>query len=132
METAPGHTRRHFGGLALTALPALGMRSAWDDLIAPVHGQSSASPGAARNRSLIGGLQFALQPFCYHDLPMTPENRGTLIARLVQNGFGMVELHATWVEPRFNEPGVSAEQARERLRAWRLGTPTDHYARVKR
>ena len=44
----------------------------------------------------------------------------TLIRRLVQNGMGMVELHATWVEPRFNDPGVSAAEAREKLRTWRV------------
>jgi len=62
---------------------------------------------------------------------MTPENRGTLIRRLVQNGFGMVELHATWVEPRFNDPGVSAAEARDRLRTWRLSHPVEHYRRIK-
>ena len=127
-----GMTRRHFSSLAAAALPALTIRSALSGLTAPVHAQSSVRSGAASNRSLIGGVQFALQPFCYHDLPMTPENRGTLIKRLVQNGFGMVELHATWVEPRFSKPGVAPEQAREKLRAWRLSNPVDHYARVKR
>lgn len=83
------------------------------------------------NRSLIGGVQFGLQPFCYHDLPMTPENRGTLVRRLVQNGFGMVELHATWVEPRFAAAGVSATAAREQLRDWRVGMNVDHYRRVR-
>jgi len=28
---------------------------------------------AATNRSLINGVQFGLQPFCYHDLAMTPK-----------------------------------------------------------
>jgi sugar phosphate isomerase/epimerase len=125
-------TRRHFGRLAMTAIPALTIRSPLGDLTAPARTQSTAPPGAPANRSWIGGVQFALQPFCYHDLPMTPENRGTLITRLVQNGFGMVELHATWVEPRFDEPGVTAEQAREKLRGWRVSNPVDHYARVKR
>src|SRR4051812_22561048 len=92
-------TRRHFGSLALTALPALTILPASGDLSAPARRQPAAPAGAPGNRSLIGGVQFALQPFCYHDLPMTPENRGTLITRLEQNGFGMVELHATWVEP---------------------------------
>jgi sugar phosphate isomerase/epimerase len=125
-------TRRRFGSLAVSALPALAARSALNGLAAPVHAQSLPAAGAAANRSLIAGVQFALQPFCYHDLPMTPENRGTLIARLVQNGFGMVELHATWVEPRFAESGATAEQAREKLRAWRISNPEEHYARIKR
>jgi len=94
--------------------------------------QASASGGLRNNRSLVGGVQFGLQPFCYHDLAMTPENRSTLVNRLVQNGMGMVELHATWVEPRFAAPGVSEETAREKLRAWRLGNPVDHYRLVKK
>jgi sugar phosphate isomerase/epimerase len=44
---------------------------------------------------------------------------------------GMVELHATWVEPRFNEPGTSATEAREKLRAWRVSAPADHYRAVR-
>jgi hypothetical protein len=92
--------------------------------------QAGAATGRRNNRSLVGGVQFGLQPFCYHDLAMTPENRPALVNRLVQNGMGTVELHATWVEPRFSAPGVSEEAAREKLRAWRLGNP-DHYRAVK-
>jgi len=104
-------TRRDFGTLVLAGAPTL---------------LRQPTP----NRSLIGGVQFGLQPFCYHDLPMTPDNRATLVRRLVQNGMGMVELHATWVEPRFAD--TSAHPARERLRSWRLSQPGDHYAAVKR
>lgn len=117
------YSRREFArlvGAGLSVLPALAARP--------------ASPHAARaaNRSLIGGVQFGLQPFCYHDLPMLPENRGRLIERLVQNGLGMVELHATWVEPRFAAPGVSAAEARERLRQWRLTAPPEFYGAIRR
>lgn len=84
------------------------------------------------SRSLINGVQFGLQPFCYHDLAMTPENRPILFDRLVQNGMGVVELHATWVEPRFTSPGVSAQQAREKLRDWRLHAPEDHYMKIRK
>src|SRR5438105_11688446 len=80
-------------------------------LLAPVRG-ALAQTRASTNRSLINGVQFGLQPFCYHDLAMTRENRGELIRRLVRNGMGMVELHATWAEPSFNAPGVSASGAR--------------------
>jgi sugar phosphate isomerase/epimerase len=113
-------TRREFGKTALAGLPVVASSSI----------DVGAQAGA--NRSFIGGVQFGLQPFCYHDLPMTPENRGTLIRRLVQNGFGMVELHATWVEPRFNNPGVSASEAREKLRNWRLSNPVEHYRSIKK
>jgi sugar phosphate isomerase/epimerase len=96
---------------------------------AGVFGLAEAAPPPAANRSYIGGVQFGLQPFCYHDLPMVPENRPTLIRRLVQNGMGMVELHATWVEPRFEG---ARQDAREQLRAWRLGDTAAHFRRVRR
>ena len=125
-----GMVRRDFGRLALTSVPLLGVVSAWID--SALQAQAGDLIVRSANRSFIGGVQFGLQPFCYHDLPMMPENRPTLVRRLVQNGFGMVELHATWVEPRFTGVDVSPEQAREKLRAWRLSRSADHYTRVKR
>jgi sugar phosphate isomerase/epimerase len=125
-----GMTRRDFGRLALTGAPLLAALSALIDSDGDLHAQAPADHSG--NRSFIGGVQFGLQPFCYHDLAMTPETRPTLIRRLVQNGFGMVELHATWVEPRFSGPGLSAEDARERLRGWRLSNPVEDYRRVKK
>jgi len=115
-------TRRDFGKLALAGGSSLAG-------IAPAPFEQSAT---APNRSHIHGVQFGLQPFCYHDLPMTRENRPTLITRLVQNGMGMVELHATWVEPRFNAPGVSASDAREKLRQWRVTASPDYYRSIRR
>jgi len=103
-------TRRHFGKVLLASVSAFAVQSA----------REAFPQTPPPNRSLINGVQFGLQPFCYHDLAMTRENRGELIRRLVRNGMGMVELHVTWVEPRFNDPGVSAAAARDRLRAWRV------------
>jgi sugar phosphate isomerase/epimerase len=94
--------------------------------------QSAARLTATQNRSLINGVQFGLQPFCYHDLPMTRENRPTLIKRLVENHMGMVELHATWCEPRFDGPGVADETAREKLREWRLNPPAGYYGAIRK
>jgi sugar phosphate isomerase/epimerase len=112
-------TRRGFGKIALAGLPAMAAISV---------GEAAATP----NRSYINGVQFGLQPFCYHDLAMNRENRPILVKRLVQNGLGMVELHATWVEPRFNDPGVNTQEAREKLRNWRLTTPADYYRKIKK
>jgi len=109
-------TRRDFGKIALAAIPGIG------------GAQTATTP----NRSYIRGVQFGLQPFCYHDLPMSIENRPTLIQRAVQNGFGMMELHATWCEPRFDAPGVSAPVAREKLRQWRVTTPAAYYQNIKK
>lgn len=115
-------TRRDFGKLALAGVPSLaGLSSA-------ALAQSAGKP----NRSLIHGVQFGLQPFCYHDLAMNRENRPILIQRLVQNGLGMVELHAVWYEPNFAGPGVSAEEAREKLRNWRLSPPAGYFHNVKK
>src|SRR5262249_57082311 len=123
-------TRREFGRGAVLGWSAAVLRLARSGLVAA--GQADAAAARRNNRSLVGGVQFGLQPFCYHDLAMTPENRSTLVRRLVQNGMGMVELHATWVEPRFTAPGASETAAREKLGAWRLGNPVDHYRMVKK
>jgi sugar phosphate isomerase/epimerase len=117
-------TRRDFGKAAFAGAGSVLM------LLHPCRAYAQKNKPA--NRSLVNGVQFGLQPFCYHDLAMTPENRGELIRRLVRNGMGMVELHATWVEPRFNGPGVSPPAAREKLRAWRLNPPSGFYQSVRK
>lgn len=119
-------TRREFGRSTAAGMPMIG---GW--IPSPI-GQSATRPAARANRSIISGVQFGLQPFCYHDLAMTQENRPTLIKRLVENGMGMVELHATWCEPRFDGPGVAGEAAREKLREWRLNPPDGYYGAIKK
>ncbi len=109
-------TRRDFGKIALAGIPGLALA------------QSAAKP----NRSLIHGVQFGLQPFCYHDLAMNRENRAILIQRLVENGLGMVELHAVWYEPSFASGGVSADEARDKLRNWRLNPPAGYFRDIKK
>lgn len=118
-------SRRNFTKWALTGLPAL-------TGLAALHSRATAQAGANSNRSYVNGVQFGLQPFCYHDLPMNTQNRPELVRRLVQNGMGMVELHATWCEPRFDGAGVSAREAREKLRNWRVSAPADYYQKIKR
>jgi sugar phosphate isomerase/epimerase len=96
-------------------------------------GLSSIALAQSRpNRSFINGVQFGLQPFCYHDLAMNTDNRHILVERLVRNGMGMVELHATWCEPRFDTPGVNAQDAREKLRKWRVSASADYYRKIKK
>jgi sugar phosphate isomerase/epimerase len=113
-----GITRREFGRLsALAGLSFSGVR---------------AFAGAAKPNSMVSGVQLGLQPFCYHDLPNTAVNRPVLIDRMVQNGLNVVELHASWYEPRFAGPGVDAATARQQARAWRLSTPASFYQGVKR
>ena len=117
-------TRREFGQIAFAGFSAA---AALLTRAAPARAQTARG---TKNRSLINGVQFGLQPFCYHDLPMIRENRGELIRRLVRNGMGMVELHATWVEPHFND--VSASAARDKLREWRLNPPAGYYRGIRK
>jgi sugar phosphate isomerase/epimerase len=116
-------TRRQFHKFALAGAPA-----AAAFVNASIPSRLCAAPMIDSN---IHGVEFGLQPFCYHDLPMSIENRPILIQRMVQNGLGTVELHATWVEPRFTAPGISADQARDQIRQWRLSTPASYYQKVK-
>jgi sugar phosphate isomerase/epimerase len=121
-------TRREFGKLALAGIPSLGALG----MNALASGAARAAAAPATNISYIHGVQFGLQPFCYHDLPMNTDNRSILIQRMVQNKLGMVELHATWFEPRFAGPGVSLQDARDQLRNWRLNPPTGYLQKVKK
>lgn len=118
-------SRRAFNQWGLASVPAV-------TRLATLYSSATAQTLGNRNRSYINGVQFGLQPFCYHDLAMNTQNRPELIRRLVQNGMGMVELHATWCEPRFDGRGVGAAEAREKLRNWRLATPSDYYRKIKR
>lgn len=120
-ESVDGLTRRDFAKMMLAAVSGFAART-------PITSAQAVTP----NRSFISGVQFGLQPFCYHDLAMTTENRPTLVRRLVRNSMGMVELHATWVEPRFDGPGVSAGEAREKLRNWRVSAPAEYYQSIRR
>jgi hypothetical protein len=113
-------TRRNFGRLALAGIPGLAGLNAM--------AQGNSKPMI---NSRINGVQFGIQPFCYHDLPMTRENRPFLIEDMVQNQLGVVECHASWVEPRFTGPDVSSQEAREKLRDWRLTAPADYYRQVR-
>jgi sugar phosphate isomerase/epimerase len=117
-------TRRDFGKLALGSISGLSALN--------LSTMGQPAPKLAPNISLIDGVRFGLQPYCYHDLPMNRENRPILIQRMIENKLGLVELHATWCEPRFNAPGVSDGDARRKLRDWRLSTPVDYYQKIKR
>ena len=117
-------SRRRFGKLFLAGAPTFVSLSG-------LAARASAQSSKPKTNSVINGVQMGLQPFCYHDLPMTVENRPILIERMVQNGLGVVELHAVWVEPNFSAPGVTPDQAREKLRDWRLSAPADYYLKVK-
>lgn len=113
-------TRRQFNKIAVSGLPVVAALSSFGS------GLADAAPKIDSN---IHGVEFGLQPFCYHDLPMSIENRPILIQRMVQNQLGIVELHGTWVEPRFTD--ADPQVGRDKLRQWRLTTPPEYYRKVK-
>ena len=119
-------SRRDFHKMAVAGFSGLG---AW---MVGLAGNAEAQTSDTPDRSIVNGVQFGIQPFCYHDLAMTTHNRPELLRRIVQNGFGMVELHATWCELRFNAPGVSDQAAREMLREWRVKTPKSYYEGIRK
>ena len=100
----PRSTRRHFGRLALHKhagarwrppglTPTCTLRSAI----------LSSTPTTARSSA---ACNFACR-VCYR---RSPDRTGKPVGadqRLVQNGFGLVELHATWVERAFHRPSTS-------------------------
>jgi len=118
-------TRRDFGKMALATAPGLAVAGSFGSGL-------KAMAQAPKPNSIINGVKIGLQPFCYHDLPMNAENRPILFQRMVQNGLSIVELHATWVEPRFTGAGINPQEAREKLIAWRKSEGPATYAAVKK
>ena len=92
---------------------------------------TDSGPTKVQNPSVVNGVQFGIQPFCYHDLVMNRDNRPELLRRIVKNGLSVVELHATWCEPRFNAETASVEEAREKLREWRVTVSPDYYQSIR-
>lgn len=127
--------RRNFSKLVLSAAP-LAYLSACTTPGSNPGSNSKTGPNASVSKvlksSVINGVQFGVQPFCYHDLVMNPDNRPDLLRKIIANGFSIVELHATWCEPRIDEAGVSVTQAREKLRDWRVNAPDDHYLAIRK
>jgi sugar phosphate isomerase/epimerase len=118
-------TRRDFGKLAA----AYGAQLA---LAGGIGTRAMLAMAPGKPNSVVSGVRLGVQPFCYHDLAMNPDNRSLLIQAMLQNGISIVELHATWVEPRFAAPGVDPEVARQKQYEWRMSTPPSFYAGIKK
>jgi sugar phosphate isomerase/epimerase len=96
------YSRRDFGKLALAAVP-LAARGATID-------------------SKVKGVQIGVQSYSFRDRPMEQA-----IQACKEVGLGECELWQGHVEPK-----TSGEGAREELRKWRLETPLDAFAKVRR
>lgn len=76
--------------------------------------------------SKVKGVRFGVQTYSFRDLPR-PEGGDAvdvIIQAMTACGLGECELWSPQVEP--------AKKTREDLRAWRLTTPLDHFAGIRR
>ena len=114
------YTRREFGRLTLggAALPLLG--------------------GLAETK--VGGVRLGVQTYSFRELPRAEgrDHVDVIIAAMKECGLSECELFAPQVEPQFGPRGAgrgtpeSRRENREKLRAWRVETPIDHFRAVKK
>ncbi len=101
------YTRREFGQLTLAAL---------------------ALPRAlmAAVDSKVKGVRFGVQTYSFRDLPRPDGGDAVdvIIKAMTECGLGECELWSPMLEP--------AKKTREDLRAWRLTTPLDHFAGIRK
>jgi sugar phosphate isomerase/epimerase len=99
-------SRREFGGIA-----------AWLPL--------AAAHAASKVDSKVAGVQLGAQSYSFRDRPMDKA-----IEAYRECGLGECEMWQGHVEPATAPGGGTA--AREALRKWRLTTPLDHFAKVRK
>jgi sugar phosphate isomerase/epimerase len=80
-----------------------------------------------RINSVVSGVRLGTITYSFRDLPRTPgapDAVDVMIKALTECGIGEIELFAPHIEP--------AQRSREELRQWRLSTPADHFAAVRK
>src|SRR5438093_527032 len=123
------YTRREFGKIALVGLATVRLKP--------------DTTYAATINSTFGGVHSGAQTYSFRDLPHAPGGDAidAIVKALVACGIGECELWAPQVEPEFPTgargargapPSPEAVAAREKIRAWRLETPLDHFRGVKK
>jgi sugar phosphate isomerase/epimerase len=114
-------TRRQFGALTLGGIVA----------------------GIDLKANTVSGVRLGVQTYSFRDLPHTPGGDAIdpVIKAMTECGLTECELFAPQVEPQFGggargargaPPSPEASKAREDARKWRLETPLDHFAGVKK
>jgi sugar phosphate isomerase/epimerase len=82
----------------------------------------------ARINAVINGVTIGAQTYSYRALPHGATDSGdVIIEALKTDGVGEIELFSPGIEPPPG-PGVT----RESLRQWRLSTPMEHFAAVRK
>jgi sugar phosphate isomerase/epimerase len=114
-------TRRQFGALTLGGIVA----------------------GINLKANTVSGVRLGVQTYSFRDLPHMPGGDAIdpVIKAMTECGLTECELFAPQVEPQFGggargargaPPSPEASKAREDARKWRLETPLDHFAGVKK
>jgi len=114
------YTRREFGQLTLGGL------------VLPLAGRLADAK--------VGGVRLGVQTYSFRELPREDghDHVDAIIAAMKECGLSECELFAPQVEPQFGPRGrgrgtpESRQQNRDKLRAWRLETPMDHFRGVKK
>jgi len=114
-------TRREFGALTLGGIVA----------------------GINLKANTVSGVRLGVQTYSFRDLPRVPGGDAIdpVIKAMTECGLTECELYAPQVEPQFGggargargaSPSPEAVKAREDARKWRLETPLDHFAGIKK
>ena len=112
------YTRREFGQLTIGSLAF------------PLTGRLAETK--------VGGVRLGAQTYSFRELPRAAgtDHVDVIIAAMKDCGLSECELFAPQVEPQFGPPGrgtpESRQQNRDKLRAWRLETPIDHFRSVRK
>jgi sugar phosphate isomerase/epimerase len=88
----------------------------------------------------VGGVRLGVQTYSFRELPRAEgsDHIDVIVTAMKACGLSECELFAPQVEPQFRTPGggrgtpESRKENREKLRAWRLQTPMDHFRGVKK
>ena len=117
------YTRREFCQLTLAGvtLPAFAARAA---------------------DSTVAGVHLGAQTYSFRDLPRPDDGDAVdvVIEAMTDCGLGECELYAPHIEPQFGgrrgarggTPSPESQASRDRLRAWRLETPLDHFRDIRK
>jgi sugar phosphate isomerase/epimerase len=90
--------------------------------------------------SKVKGVRFGVQTYSFRDLPRPDGGDAVdvIIQAMTASGLGECELWSPMLEPRFGGSGrlasgsPEAVKARDEQRAWRLETPLDHFAGIRK
>jgi sugar phosphate isomerase/epimerase len=88
--------------------------------------------------SNVGGVRIGVQTYSFRALPRPAggDAIGVIVKAMTECGLDECELWAPQVEPQQpsggGRPAADVQRSREELRAWRLGTPLEHFKQIRK